>query len=132
MEKVNETTLIKQDKLATNVGRRILQVYAVTIGSLLIPATANAALSDWFVNMGQEIAIIIPIVIVILGAVGVVLAGIGIISAIGAKKNRQPMEHQPWLIAGGALLVLLIPLVSAVGESISGENAGTAVQGVLN
>ena len=114
------------------LGLRLLQIYAVLISSFLLPATANAALSDWFTNIGQEFATIIPIIIVILGALGVVMAGFVIISAISAKKDRQPMEHQPWLIAGGVLLVLLIPLVAAIGESMSGIDAAASVQDVLN
>lgn len=123
---------LKAKEIPDNLlGQRLLQIYAVIIGAFLLPGAANAALSDWFTNIGKEISIIIPIIIVIMGAVGVVMAGIGIISAIGAKKNRQPMEHQPWLIAGGVLLVLLIPLVAAIGESLSGTDSRSAVNSVL-
>jgi len=113
------------------LGWRIAQVYVAVFGALLIPATANAAISDWFVNLGNEVGIIIPIVIVIMGALGVAFAGFGIISAIMAKKNQRPLEYQGWFIAGGALLVLLIPFVAGIGESLSGEDAESAVQGVL-
>lgn len=125
------TSLFHPKNMATLVGQRALQVYATVAASLFLPATANAAISDWITNIGQEIAIIVPIIVVILGAVGVIMAGFGIISAVMAKKNRQPLEYQHWLIIGGVLCVLLIPFVIAVGESVSGQDAETSVQGVL-
>jgi len=89
-------------KESTNqVGKRVAQVYFAILAALLLPSTANAAISDWVTNIGDEIAIIVPIVVVILGAIGVLMAGFGIISAVMAKKNRQPLEYQHWLIVGG-------------------------------
>ncbi|ARM86310.1 hypothetical protein [Marinobacter salarius] len=113
------------------LGWRFAQVYVALIGAFILPATAHAKLSDWLVSLGEEFGIGIPIVIVILGAVGVALAGFGILSAVMAKKNQRPLEHQGWFIVGGVLLVLLIPFVAGLGESISGEDAESAVQGVL-
>lgn len=124
-------SLLNPKNMATIVGQRTLQIYAVLTCSLFFPMTANAAVSDWIKNIGDEIAVIVPIIVVILGAIGVLMAGFGIISAVMAKKNRQPLEYQHWLIVGGVLCVLLIPLVIAIGESVSGQDAEASVQGVL-
>ncbi|KXS55104.1 MAG: hypothetical protein AWU57_528 [Marinobacter sp. T13-3] len=114
------------------VGMRVAQVYACVIATFLVPSVANAAgISDWFVNMGKEFATIIPIIVVILGAVGVVMAGFGIISAVMAKKNQRPLEYQHWLIVGGVLCVLLVPFVLALGQSISGKDASGNVDAFM-
>ena len=106
---------------------------AIMAGALMMtPMLASAKISDWFQNVGGEVSIISSILVAILGAVGVVLVGFGIMSAISAKKNRQPMEHQPWLIVGGVLCVLLIPLVSGLGESISGDSPEGDINTLLN
>lgn len=119
--------------LDTLPGQRMLQVLLALFLSAVIPGTANAAgISSWIQNIGKEVSIIVPIAVVILGAVGVVMAGFGIISAVMAKKNRQPLEYQHWLIVGGVLCVLLIPFVIAIGESISGQDAQDSVRGVLD
>lgn len=124
-------SMFNSKNMATIVGQRAIQIYATLVASMLLPATANAAISDWVTNIGNEFAVIIPIIVVILGAVGVVMAGFGIISAVMAKKNRQPLEYQHWLIIGGVLCVLLIPFVIAIGESVSGQDAESSVQSVL-
>ena len=113
------------------VGMRVAQVYTAVATSLLIPSVANAKISDWFTNIGTEVAVIVPILIVILGAAGILMAGFGIISAVMAKKNQRPLEHQHWLIIGGVLCVLLIPFVLGMSESISGQDAGGNVEGFL-
>lgn len=97
----------------------------VALGFLMMigPATAHAKISEWFDNVGSEVVIIVNIIVLILGAVGVILTGIGVIGAIFAKKNKQPMEHQPWFIVGGVLCILLVPMVMALGESIAGDEA---------
>lgn len=112
------------------VGMRVAQVYFAVMAGFIFPATASAAMSDWIKNIGDEMAAIAPIIIVILGTVGVLMAGFGIISAVMAKKNRQPIEYQHWLIVGGVLCVLLIPFVIGMADSISGENAKSAVDGL--
>lgn len=111
--------------------RWFLQAYAIAVATFLIPMTANAAISDWFENIGEEFEAVVPILVFILGAVGIVLVGIGIISTITAKKNRQPIEYQHWMIIGGVLCVLLIPFVLALGESVSGQNATGNLKGIL-
>ena len=98
----------------------------LALGLLLMigPATAHAKISEWFDNVGGEVVVIVNIIVLILGAVGVILTGIGVVGAIFAKKNKQPMEHQPWFIVGGVLCILLVPMVMALGESIAGDEAG--------
>ncbi|WP_273208935.1 hypothetical protein [Marinobacter subterrani] len=124
-----ETQLNNYSK--SRVGMRVTQVYFAIFGSLMLPSLANAAISDWATNIGDEFAVIVPIIVTILGAVGVLMAGFGIISAVMAKKNRQPMEYQHWLIIGGVLCVLLIPFVIGMGESISGQDSTSTVNGFM-
>lgn len=134
MSMKHQTNIIKRPLLSATdrvLAIRVAQVWFAVMGALLLPATANAALSDWFTNLGKEVSIIIPIIIAILAALGLALAGFGIFSAVMAKKNQRPLEFQLWFIVGGVLLLLLIPFVAAVGESVSGEDAGAAIQSVL-
>jgi hypothetical protein len=115
-----------------SVGMRVAQVYFAVMAGVIVPSMANAAISDWFTNIGEEFAKIVPIIVVILGSVGVLMAGFGIISAVMAKKNQRPLEHQPHMIIGGVLCVLLIPFVINMSESVSGESAETTINGFMN
>lgn len=116
---------------ASRAPKRLAQAYGAAVATFLVPMTANAAIKDWVKNIGDEFAAIMPILVMILGAVGIALAGFGIISAVMAKKNRQPLEYQHWMIVGGVLCVLLIPFVLALGESISGQDASNNVDNIL-
>lgn len=110
---------------------RVAATMTLALTSLMIPSLAHAKLSDWIVNIGQEFKLAVPVVVAILGALGVMLAGIGIWSAIMAKKNRQPLEYQGWFVGGGVLLILLIPLVIGLGASISGTDATNTLNGFM-
>lgn len=125
------TTPTMQARKPGRIGMRIAQVYVAVVAGLLVPAVANAKISDWFQQIANEASVIIPIIIVILGAAGVLMAGFGIISAVMAKKNQRPLEHQHWLIIGGVLCVLLIPFVIGMGDSITGEDTSGNVKGFL-
>lgn len=116
---------------ASEAPKRFAQIYGAAAITFLVPMTANAAISDWVENIGKEFSAIMPILVLILGAIGIALAGFGIISAVMAKKNRQPLEYQHWMIVGGVLCVLLIPFVLALGESVSGEDASGNVDSIL-
>lgn len=113
------------------LGIRIAQIWMALTLTALIPGTASAALSDWIVNIGNEFALAVPIIIAILGGVGIAMAGFGIISWVSAKKNQREPTFQIYVIVGGALLILLIPFVAAVGESVSGEDTEKAIEAVL-
>lgn len=113
------------------LGWRFAQIYAAIFGALIIPSTANAKISDWIKAIGDEFAAAVPIIVVILGGVGIALAGFGILSAIMAKKNQKPLDYQGWFVGGGTLLLLLIPFVISMGESMSGQDAESTVKGVL-
>ena len=126
--KAPETQNSRADKV---LGMRVAQVWATITVAFFLPMTANAAISDWIVNIGDEFKLAIPIIVTIMGLMGVTLAGFGIISAIMAKKNQRPLEFQLWFVVGGVLLVLLIPFVVAMGESVSGQNAQGAIDGIL-
>lgn len=116
------------NKKRGSFGRKLAANTAILAMSLM-PLMAEAKISDWFKAGGTEVVEIVKWIVIILAALGVVFAGIGVVSAIMAKKNRQPLEHQGYFIGGGVLCILLIPFVLALGESISGsENAS----GILN
>lgn len=114
-----------------SVGMRVAQVYFAVMAGVIVPSIANAKISSWFVNIGKEFATIVPVIVVILGSIGVLMAGFGIISAIMAKKNQRPLEHQPHMIIGGVLCVLLIPFVIAMSDSISGTSAEPTINGFM-
>jgi len=126
----------RSKKFKISVSQRMTQAYFAFLTAMIVPGTAfaqtTAGLSSWFVNIGKEFATIVPIIVVILGSVGVVMAGFGIISAVMAKKNQRPLEHQAWLIIGGVLCVLLVPFVIAIGDSLSGASSEKAVEGFLD
>lgn len=107
------------------ISKRFYPLIAMGFMMLIGPATAHAKISDWFGNVGKEVVVIVNIIVLILGAVGVILTGIGVVGAIFAKKNKQPMEHQPWFIVGGVLCILLVPMVMALGQSIAGDEANS-------
>lgn len=113
------------------IDSRVMPIIFGFMPFLLSPAIANAKISDWFKNAGTEVVIIMGVVVVILGAFGIGLTGFGVVSAVFAKKNRQPLEHQGWFILGGVICVLLIPLVIGLGESISGSDPSSTVNGLL-
>lgn len=125
-----KTAAVKESvyqKTKSRVGMRIAQVYFAVMAGFIMPSLAHAKISDWFKNIGDEFAAIVPIIVVILGSAGILMAGFGIISAVMAKKNRQPMEYQHWLIIGGVLCVLLIPFVIGLGESITDTDTSNLV-----
>jgi uncharacterized membrane protein len=123
MMKILEEVMSK-DSMGTGLKKKFYVWLVLGVALMIGPATAHAKISDWFQNVGQETVIIVNIIVLILGAVGVILTGIGVVGAIFAKKNKQPMEHQPWFIVGGVLCILLVPMVMALGDSIADDEAG--------
>ncbi|ABM21047.1 MULTISPECIES: hypothetical protein [Marinobacter] len=113
------------------IGVRVAQIWAAVTLTALIPATGHAALSDWIINIGNEFALAVPIIIAILAGVGIAMAGFGILSWVSAKKNQREPTFQMYVIIGGVLLILLIPFVAAVGESVSGEDTEKAIESVI-
>jgi uncharacterized membrane protein len=103
-----------------------MKIYAAVL-LLAMPALANAKISDWFGNVGDEAVEIIKIATIIVACIGVALAAIGLISLIVAKRNKQPTEHQPWYIGGGVLCILLVPLLINIGDSITDGNTEDSV-----
>lgn len=102
---------------------------AITTGVLMMGAAAALAqqqsqargISSWFANIGMEVTSIVDWLVVIFGAIGIACAGGGLISAMFAKKNREPLGWQPWFIGGGAIAIVFIPFILAMGTSVSGE-----------
>jgi len=108
-----------------------MQFYVAAI-LLLAPMFANAKISEWFTNLGNEAVAIIGVATIIVACIGVALAAIGLISLITAKRNKQPTEHQPWYIGGGVLCILLVPMLIALGDSITDGNTQNSVDGFMN
>ncbi|TBW57358.1 DUF3995 domain-containing protein [Marinobacter halodurans] len=97
----------------------------VALALAMAPVTAFAegkGISSWFTNFGGEFSTIVGVIVVIIGGLGICFTGFGIISALVAKKNREPMGYQPWFIFGGILAILLVPFIAAMGTSVSGQS----------
>lgn len=115
-------------KLKFNAIKKI----ALGLTMLLTPMFAHAKISDWATNIGVETSLVVGVFIAIFGAVGMILVAIGIFSYIGAKKNRQPVEYQFYYIGGGLLLVILVPFISSLGESVTDEAPDQTIQQLLD
>lgn len=98
---------------------------------LAVPMTAHAKISDWVRNAGDEVVIIVNVLVLIFGAVGIVLTAIGIISYMLAKKHKRELDGQHWFILGGVLCILLVPLTMALGSSIAGDDQTNAADSFL-
>jgi uncharacterized membrane protein len=117
--------------MSDRLTKRFMQFYVAAI-LLLAPMFANAKISEWFTNLGNEAVAIIGVATIIVACIGVALAAIGLISLITAKRNKQPTEHQPWYIGGGVLCILLVPMLIALGDSITDGNTQNSVDGFMN
>lgn len=97
----------------------------VVVVFLLTPALAMAqqaeGISSWFTNIGGEVSSIMGVFVGIVGALGVGFVAVGVGSIIFAKKNRDPVSYQWYMVGGGIVLILLIPFILAMGTSASGE-----------
>lgn len=91
---------------------------------MMVSVSANAKVSDWVRNLGLETTAITGILIVIFGAVGIVFVAFALISVVNKKKQQgasQPLTWEGWGIAVGVLLLLLIPLIANLGESVTDD-----------
>lgn len=113
------------------IEKHILRVYLAAMVAFL-PMAANAKISDWVGNAGQEFVVIVKWATIIVACIGVILAAMGLISLIVAKRNKQPTEHQPWYILGGVLCILLVPLLVSLGDSITDGNTENAVNSFMS
>lgn len=127
-----KTSISTKKDQAIKSGRKLAANTAILAMSMM-PLMAEAKISDWFASGGNEVVTIVKWFVIMLGAAGIAFAGFGVVSAIMAKKNRQPLEYQGYFIGGGVVCILLIPFVVAMGGSMSGsEDTGTIMNSTLN
>ena len=98
---------------------------AATVVALAIPTAAHAqnSVANILTGIEGELRDIMPIAMLIIGSVGMIIAGISLISAWSAKKNKQPLEWQGWGIVIGALVTIVPLIVSSFTGTLSGGNA---------
>lgn len=112
----------RNKKVAIRVG--LLAAAAVLMTAPGI-ASAGPMLSDYFTGMKAEGKEILPIILLGIGAIGIIFAAWGIISAIQTKKNQQPLSWQLFAIFGGACAVIAPVWILAASGSMTG-GAGNA------
>ena len=100
----------------------VVSVRLLVVSSMLLvsPHAAAFQLSDIFTGIGEEVSLILPIVMLCIAALGIGTAGWAILSAIGAKRTNQPLSWQMWGMIGGAAAVIVPLFVLAAAGSLSG------------
>lgn len=73
----------------------------------------------------DEAGAVVPVILMIVAGIGVVIAGIAVISGIMAKKNQEPLKWQLWGVIGGGLAVIVPVLILATAGSV-GSGQGDA------
>ncbi|MDZ5605229.1 hypothetical protein SJI00_20870 [Pseudomonas sp. RP23018S] len=112
------------------VGIRLAMVAAAAV-LLTAPCVASAAsgplLSTFMEGWKDETKIGLPILLLLIGGLGVLFASWGIISAISTKKQNQPLTWQLFAILGGAAAVVgPIFVLATSGSLTSGQGNGSS------
>lgn len=114
-------------KVNKAVGVRLAMVAAAAV-LLTAPVVASAApmISDFMEGWKDETKIGLPILLLLIGGLGVLFGAWGIISAISTKKQNQPLTWQLFAIVGGAAAVVGPVFVLAMSGSLtSGQGNGS-------
>jgi len=95
-------------------------------------AFAQVRISDLSSGWKAEATAILPVVMLLIAAIGIAVAGTAVLSGISAKRNQRPLEWQVWGVIGGALAVI-IPLVilATAGTITDGRGDADGVMGDL-
>jgi len=115
-------------KVNKAVGVRLAMVAAAAV-LLTAPGVASAAgplISDFMEGWKDETKIGLPILLLLIGGLGVLFGAWGIISAIQTKKQNQPLTWQLFAIIGGAAAVVgPIFILAMSGSLTSGQGNGS-------
>lgn len=114
-------------KQKNNIATRA--VMAVTTIALLsasgVAFAAGPMISDFGMGWKAEAKIMLPIILLLFAATGVVFAAWGVISSITTKKQQQPLTWQLYSICGGAAAVVIPIIILAASGSLT-SGAGNA------
>lgn len=114
-------------KQKNNIATRAVMAVA-TIALLSASGVAFAAgpmISDFGLGWKDEAKILLPIILLLFAATGVVFAAWGVISSITTKKQQQPLTWQLYSICGGAAAVVIPIIILAASGSLT-SGAGNA------
>ena len=78
-------------------------------------------ISDFAANWETEANAIVPVVLLIIAAIGIIIAGTAILSGVSAKRNRQPLEWQVWGVIGGAAVTVVPVIILAMSGSLTSQ-----------
>ena len=107
----------------------------VALSFLFHCANANAKASDWVNNLTGETSVITGKLMIIFGAAGIVIVGLALFSFLAKKKQPgggQGNSWEGWGMLVGVLLLLLVPFVNQLGESVSGDANSVDTEAVFN
>lgn len=91
-------------------------------------AAGGFAISNFFTGFKEELKIIMPVVMLIIAAIGIFFAAWGIISAISTKKQQQPLTWQLFAVIGGSLAVVVPIIVLSTAGSATNQQGDAEKQ----
>ncbi|MBA1280226.1 hypothetical protein [Stutzerimonas stutzeri] len=98
-----------------------ISLIAVPVLAMSTPAHA-LKLSNLSSGWKSEVAEIAPVVLLIIMAIGICIAGWAAISGVMAKKNQEPLRWQVWGVIGGAVAITIPVLLLAFAGTLSDGN----------
>ena len=110
--------------------RQIVPRAAMALATIALLGASGVALaagsgpmvSDFATGWKDEAKVIVPIVLLLFAAAGIIFAAWGVISSISTKKQQQPLTWQLWAIGGGAAAVVIpVIILAASGSLTSGQ-----------
>ena len=114
----------------TSYSKCLNVMFALSIALFSTQASAGLKLSTLSSGWKSEAGLIVPTILIIIAAFGIIAAATGAISAVFAKKRNEPLTWQIWAVAGGAACIIIPTLILATAGTI-GSGQGNA-QGIMN
>lgn len=93
---------------------------------LASPMAHAAKMSTYFTGIGTEFAAGLRLGLLIVAGVGILTAGIAILTWIQASRRNEPAKWQLYGVIGGALATIVPLIVLAMAGSLSNETGGAA------
>lgn len=98
-------------------------LHVALLGSTPVMAQGKK-LSDMAKHIKTEASTIMPVVMLLFAAIGVVITGTAIKSIIDAKKNRERLTWEVWGVIGGSALTVVVLIVYSVAGSLNASPSG--------